>query len=1491
MFYLKPTVLIGAFLLAGSVNAGAPDTDGDGIADDVDNCVEVFNPDQRDTNNDGFGNICDPDIDNDGFITNFGDLLILRNLFFTTPASPDWNPDADFNGDNTVNFIDLQIMRSFFFGPPGPIGITFINPAGGSWHDPANWLPPVVPDIRYSARIDLDPGVTVEYSAGDSVVSGVRNTSPLLISGGKLTVEGTAQFNDTLTLDTGTLAFANIIAGSGDIVLPPTRFGWLESVTLGQDITVPNNTELRIRNGITLDNSTITLASTGSRTTLDFETGAQTLGGTGEILFGGTTGNDISDNTIWTNNGAPLTIGPNVTIRTGTAGGELGWGSQDLNMQGTIISELSGRKVRVLGGIATLTGSLQSANGGSFELTLNNNSVLNAPVTVSPGGNLTISGNGWTNALGNTLMVSGGGDMALSGTWSNSAGSTIAVSGGGKLDISGTWGNAAGGTISNDGGEAELDGDFTNAGLISVNNGLLDIGASPNDVWSNTGTINVVNSPVELDGAFTIAGLGTFNTSGDVLFLGQVDNTGLTFNLETSIPGNESLGNGAEVIGGTVAGNPIMVPANFPFTLQGVLLQADVTVANGGQLRVPGGITLDDTTITLASTGSRTLLDFISGVNTLDGIGEVVFGGTAPGDISDNTIWTNNGQLLTLGAGITIRSGTSGGEIGWSAQDLDVQGTIISDLAGRKVRVLGSPITLTGGTFSSANGGSFEFAFAGDTVIDTPIIISPGGNLQVTGNGWSNGAGNTLSVSGGGTMTLGGSWNNAPGATMSTTGGGMMSISGTWDNDTGATISQNGAELELNGDWTNNGLITVTDGLLDIGANENDLWSNNGVITVVNSAVQLDGSFTLAGLGTFNSSGDLLFQGQIDNTGQSIDLGNSLPGNVTVGNGAAILGGTIIGAPLTVAANNLFTLTGVLLSTDITVENGGELSVPGGLTLDNTTVTLASTGGRTQLDFQSGLTTLGGTGEVVFGGSAPSDNSDNTIWTNNGQLLTIGPNITIRSDTSGGEIGWSAQDLDVQGTIISDLAGRTVRMLGSPITLTNGTFTSINGGGFEFTFAGNTVIDTPIVVSPGGNLQVTGSGWSNGAGNSLSVTGGGTMTLGGNWNNAAGATMTTTGGGMMSISGAWVNDPGATISQTGAELELNGDWQNSGQVTLTNGLLDIGANENDLWSNTGTIDVVNSDVELDGAFTIAGLGTFNTTGNVLFQGQVDNTGQTFDLATSIPGTASLGNGAAIIGGTISGSPLTVAASTILRLANVTLSTDVTVLNGGSLQAPGGGLTLDNSTVTLASTGGRTLLDFVSGLNILGGTGEVVFGGTTTIDTSDNTIWTNNGQLLTIGPDVIVRTDTAGGEIGWSAQDLLIQGMVLSNLDGRSIRVLGNPLDIEGTLAAAAGAEIEITGTYTLTSTAMINLEAGGALETEHGRLTLPSASHTANLNGSLNLALVNGYTPAPCDTLGVLTWGSRNGTFTTFNGPDLGGGQSFNLVYDTNVLNLEAPGC
>lgn len=93
--------------------AGLPDSDGDGIPDDRDNCIAAFNPDQRDSDGDGFGNRCDADLNNDGTV-NFADLQLFRQRFGSS------DPDADFNGDGVVNFADLAIFNSLFGRAPGP---------------------------------------------------------------------------------------------------------------------------------------------------------------------------------------------------------------------------------------------------------------------------------------------------------------------------------------------------------------------------------------------------------------------------------------------------------------------------------------------------------------------------------------------------------------------------------------------------------------------------------------------------------------------------------------------------------------------------------------------------------------------------------------------------------------------------------------------------------------------------------------------------------------------------------------------------------------------------------------------------------------------------------------------------------------------------------------------------------------------------------------------------------------------------------------------------------------------------------------------------------------------------------------------------------------------------------------------------------------------------------------------------------------------------
>ncbi|MEM9056091.1 MAG: hypothetical protein AAGD86_01365 [Pseudomonadota bacterium] len=112
---------MGDVSLSSAVDALLAESDGDAVLDIVDNCTDVANATQLDSDGDGIGNRCDPDIQvpND-CVVSFGDLATLKAAFFSSSQLPNWNPDADFSGDGAVNFADLGIQKDFFFSPPGP---------------------------------------------------------------------------------------------------------------------------------------------------------------------------------------------------------------------------------------------------------------------------------------------------------------------------------------------------------------------------------------------------------------------------------------------------------------------------------------------------------------------------------------------------------------------------------------------------------------------------------------------------------------------------------------------------------------------------------------------------------------------------------------------------------------------------------------------------------------------------------------------------------------------------------------------------------------------------------------------------------------------------------------------------------------------------------------------------------------------------------------------------------------------------------------------------------------------------------------------------------------------------------------------------------------------------------------------------------------------------------------------------------------------------
>jgi uncharacterized protein (TIGR03790 family) len=109
--------------------AAVADSDGDGIPDASDNCVLVPNTDHRDTDGDGYGNLCDADLDNDGTVSTSWGVVnppAARGDFEKielAAATGSYDANCDLDGDGKVDAVDVSIASLSLFLPPGPSGL------------------------------------------------------------------------------------------------------------------------------------------------------------------------------------------------------------------------------------------------------------------------------------------------------------------------------------------------------------------------------------------------------------------------------------------------------------------------------------------------------------------------------------------------------------------------------------------------------------------------------------------------------------------------------------------------------------------------------------------------------------------------------------------------------------------------------------------------------------------------------------------------------------------------------------------------------------------------------------------------------------------------------------------------------------------------------------------------------------------------------------------------------------------------------------------------------------------------------------------------------------------------------------------------------------------------------------------------------------------------------------------------------------------------
>jgi hypothetical protein len=171
--------------------AHAADADADGVGDNADNCIEVANTDQRDTDADGFGNRCDADLDNNLFV-NFLDLAAFKNVFLAKAGEADFDPDADFDANGVINFQDVGVVKAGFFEPPGPAG-TGVDPDPGI------------------GRLDIDTLATPQPLCGDL-------THHLSVTWKVLEPEGGVSVDITIVLPDGDVATRHVTVPTGTTV-------------------------------------------------------------------------------------------------------------------------------------------------------------------------------------------------------------------------------------------------------------------------------------------------------------------------------------------------------------------------------------------------------------------------------------------------------------------------------------------------------------------------------------------------------------------------------------------------------------------------------------------------------------------------------------------------------------------------------------------------------------------------------------------------------------------------------------------------------------------------------------------------------------------------------------------------------------------------------------------------------------------------------------------------------------------------------------------------------------------------------------------------------------------------------------------------------------------------------------------------------------------------------------------------------------------------
>ena len=1291
---------------------------------------------------------------------------------------------------------------------------------------------------------------TTTQTYNDNVTIGADTTltATTLTFAGTVDADATASDRDLTINASGVTTFTGVVGGNasfGDIIsdsagstvinggaVTGTTQVFNDPVTLGQNTVLSGS-------AITLD-GTIDGASAA--------TVALTANATTSLTLGGVIGGTASLASLASGNTGTTTIGSSSVTTSG------------IQTYGNVVT---------IGVDTTLTGSAVT-----FSDTVNADLVAKKrKLTVSSTGTKTFSGAVGETVLMDSLTVSGGGGVTISG-------GTVKV----------TTQNYSAETLTL-GSDSKLEGTTVTFGVVSGNSKDLTVSASGTATFN--GALSSVKDFINDSGGTTVIG-ANINTTGIQTYTDPV-----TLATDVTLTSTGSGINGDITVNSTVDG------------LQSLKLVSPGTatlVGSVGSTSVLTSLTLDNgaaTTQTVLSGGVVTTSGAQSYSDNLTLLADTVFTGSAVtfpstpanSDASGNDVTLNIAGSFDLGANFfagTVNnlsiSASSGVTVGAALTTVGRQtfsdgltlstdstlsgtGATFSTITGatHDLTLNQTGVAIVGGTVSGV--GALQTGTTGLTLLNVdlsvdsinfqnPVVLGGNSSLATTGTMGMKaiiGNGKNLTLNGTGNITLAGRVLGV--AALDVTG--VTTVSGGTGGGSLPTISTTGTQVynsavTLGADTSLKGTTVSFVSTVAGGGNDLDLDFSGGATTLVSGF----GGGTIKNLSLANTGGGTTtISGSVTTTGTQ-----SYKNAVTLGNGSITLTGVGISFDSSITGDN-DTNDDLIITDTATTTLGGALTA-----VDTLTFTAGATETKLNHGTVTSLTAINLNSPVTLGADVTMTGlvTSSAAATINGngdgtEGLTITGNAVI-----GGDIGTTASK-----------ALEFVSISGTTSASQDVTTTTTGGGTGNQTYTGAVTLGSGSITLTGSGISFVSSITGNsGGGDDLTITDAGTTSLGGaltavdTLTFTAGATATQLNHGTVtSLTAINLNSPvvlGTDVTLTGlvtsiAAATINGTGDGTEGMTITGNAViggDVGTTASkalEFVSVSGT-----TSAAMDITTTTAGGGTGNQTytgavtlgdGSITLTGSgisfvssiTGDNGASDDLTVTDTGTTSLGGALTAVdtltftaGATATQlNDGTVTTLTAINLSSpVVLGTDVTMTGlvtssaAATINGTGNGtegMTITGNAVIWGDVGttASKALEFVSvsgTTSIAADITSTTAGGGTGNHTYTGAVTLGDGSITLTGSGISFSSSITGDN---GANDNLI-------VTDAGTTALGGALTAVDTLTFTAGATATQLNDGTVTTLTAINLNSPVVLGTDVTLTGLVTSAAAGTINGTGN---------------------------------------------------------